>query len=399
MNKFRLDIFNTQPPQHYKGGVERRINETTHRLIDQVDITIYSGTKAGFKVPTVVNGINNVPLQSTDRKYPLDNWTFNRTVAKTFFDADIYEAHNDSGYGLCKALKKQTTKKPFIHTIHGVLAEEVKQAKLIGHMSLHGKVANYFMAYLARIEKKIAKEADLIVTISTYSFDKIQTHYDIAPEKIRIVPNGVDTEKYKPSTENQSILKRQFGLKETFPVVLFVGNLIPRKGLTYLIQAAQQLVKTRPDTQFVIVGDGPLKAQLIDSLIASKLLDNFTFMSKLTDDELSTMYRCSDIFVLPSIQEGQGIVLLEALASGKPAVAFDIGGVNEVIINGKNGLLVSNRNSEDLAEALLQLLDNSELRQKMGHAGRQFVEKNFTWDICTQKMLKIYQETLNITKR
>ena len=395
MSKFRLGVFNTQPPLYYMGGVERRINEVTRRLTDQVGITVYSGTKAGFKTSTVINGVNVVPLYSTDKKYPLDNWTFNRTVAKTVFDADIYEAHNDSGFGLLKAFKKQTAKKPFIHIVHGVLAEELEQAKLSGHTSFHGMVANYFMSYLARLEKKTALAADIIVTISAYSFEKMQVHYGIAPEKIRIVSNGVDTEKYRPP-ENQRELKRHFCLKEASPVVLFVGNLIPRKGLTYLVEAAQQVVKTYPDTQFVVVGDGPLKIQLIDRLIAVKLLDNFTFMSGLTDNELSAMYGCSDVFVLSSIQEGQGIVLLEALASGKPVVAFDIGGVNEVVINGETGLLARNRNSDDLAEALLRLLGNFELQQRLGFAGRRFVEENFTWDICTRKMFKIYREALEI---
>ena len=393
MDKFRLAVFNTQPPHYYTGGVERRLNETTRRLANKVDVTIYSGTKAGFKTSTVINNVNIMPLHSTDKKYPLDNWVFNRTVAKTFFDVDIYDVHNDSGYGLLKCLKKQTVKKPCIHTIHGVLAEEVKQAKLTGYTNFHGRVANYFMSYLANLEKKTAKEADLIVTISAYSFEKIQTHYGIAPEKIRIVSNGVDTEKYRP-LENQAELKRQFSLKETVPVILFVGNLIPRKGLTYLIDAARQIVKTYPDTQFIIVGEGPLKAQLIERLIEVKLLHNFTFISGLTDMELSAMYGCSDVFVLPSIQEGQGIVLFEALASGKPAVAFDIGGVKEVIINGETGLLAKNRNSDDLAEALLRLLSNVKLRQRMGLAGRRFVEGNFSWDICARKTLKIYRELL-----
>jgi glycosyltransferase involved in cell wall biosynthesis len=396
MDKFRLGIFNTQPYQCYTGGVERRINETTCLLSDKVDITVYSGTKAGFKVPVVVNGVNIVPLYSTDKKYPLDNWSFNRTVAKTVFDADIYEAHNDSGYGLVKSLKKQTIKKPFIHTIHGVLAEEFKQAKITGHTAFQSKVANYFMSYLARLEKKTATEADFIVTISTYSFKKIQEHYDIASEKIRIVSNGVDTEKYRPAeTENQTMLKHKFGLKET-PVVLFVGNLIPRKGLTYLIEAAQQVVKTYPDAQFVIVGEGPLKCPIINRLSATKMLNNFVFMNGLVDDELSALYGCSDVFVLPSIQEGQGIVLLEALASGKPVAAFDIGGVNEVVINGETGLLATNRSSDELAEALLRLMSNFALRKKMGFAGRRFVEGNFTWDICARKMLKVYHEAIRL---
>ena len=97
---------------------------------------------------------------------------------------------------------------------------------------------------------------------------------------------------------------------------------------------------------------------------------------------------------MPSIQEGQGIVLLEAQASGKPVVAFDVGGVNEAVRNGETGLLVKRGNSGELADALLRLLSDKPLREKMGANGRRFVTENFTWDICAQKMLKIYREAL-----
>jgi hypothetical protein len=141
MGKFRLAVFNTQAPHLYRGGVERRINETTRQLTAEADITVYSGTKVGFKNPEVINGVNFEPLTSTNKAYPIDNWTFNRTVSQTTFNADVYEAHNDNGYGLLKAFKITTAKKPFIHTIHGVLAAEFDKAKLNGHISFRGRVA------------------------------------------------------------------------------------------------------------------------------------------------------------------------------------------------------------------------------------------------------------------
>jgi glycosyltransferase involved in cell wall biosynthesis len=395
MDKFHLAIFNTQPPHLYKGGVERRINETTRRLTSQADVTVYSGSKAGFKESSVIQGVNVSPLRSTDKIYPLDNWTFNRAVSKTLFNANLYEVHNDNGYGLLKNFKSVSAKKPFIHTIHGPLADEFEQAKLRGNLSFRDRVANRFLHRLAKLEEKTAKEADLIVAVSKYSFNKMQRHYSIDPSKMRMVANGVDIEKYKP-IENPVALKHLFDLTEK-PVVLFVGSLIPRKGLRFLVQAAQQIVKTQPHTQFVIVGEGPLKTQLTDHLAAAKLSANFTFKNALSEKNLSKLYGCSDIFVLPSIQEGQGIVLLEASASEKPVVAFNIGGVNEAVVNNKTGLLVSPENSLELAEAVLKLLGDSMLRQNMGTAGRCFVKENFTWDICTQKMLKVYQEALSFT--
>lgn len=394
MEKFRLAVFNTQPPHLYFGGVERRIMETTKRLQNQAEITVFSGTKAGFKEPTTINGINLVPYYSTDKLFPLDNWFFNRSLTKkaSNINADVYEAHAVSGYGFPKALKKLGIKKPFIHTIHGVLADEYEQAKKNGYQSVRGRIANQFMHRLAKLEEQTAQNATLIVTISKYTLEKIQTHYGIDQSKVRIVPNGVDVEKFKP-TENVEAAKRQFGLGNE-PCVLFVGSLIPRKGLPFLVEAAKKIVKEQAETKFLIVGDGPLRKQLDDSLDSANLSGNFKFFGNLKEDTLSAMYNCADVFVLPSIQEGQGIVLLEAQASGKAVVAFDVGGVNEAVRNGETGLLVKRGSTSELADALLKLLGDGALRERMGVSGRRFVTENFTWDICAQRMLKVYREAL-----
>ncbi|HSV49202.1 MAG TPA: glycosyltransferase, partial [Candidatus Acidoferrales bacterium] len=102
-----------------------------------------------------------------------------------------------------------------------------------------------------------------------------------------------------------------------------------------------------------------------------------------------------DVFVLPSIQEGQGIVLLEAQACGKPVVAFGVGGVNEAVRDKESGFLLELGDTEGLADKLLLLLGDEGLRQKMGAAGRIFVTKNYTWDLCAQRMLSLYREALS----
>jgi glycosyltransferase involved in cell wall biosynthesis len=367
--------------------------ETTKRLQSQADITVYSGSKAGFKKSASINGVSFVPCYSTDRIFPLDNWFFNRSLTKKAgsINADLYEAHAVSGYGFPKALRKQGIDRPFIHTIHGVLADEYEQAKKNGYQTSRSRMANYFMHRLAKLEEQTAQDAKLIVTISNYSLEKIQKHYGVEKSKVRIVPNGVDTEKFKP-TETQAA-RRQFGLGNE-PCVLFVGNLIPRKGLSFLLEAAKKIVKENRDTQFLIVGEGPLKTPLTMSLESADLSGNFKLLGNLKEDALPAIYNCADVFVLPSIQEGQGIVLLEAQASGKPVVAFDVGGIDEAVRNGETGLLVKRGNSEELAEALLSLLADKTWRQKMGANGRGFVSENFTWYISAQKMLKVYQEAL-----
>ena len=394
MGKFHLAVFNTQPPHLYFGGVERRIIETAKRLQTEADITIYSGTKAGFKEPITLDGVNFVPCYSTDKIFPLDNWFFNRSLTKKTqtMNADVYEAHAVSGYSFPKELAKQAIKKPFIHTIHGVLADEYEQAKKNVYPSFRGRIANYFMHRLAKLEEETAHNANLIVTISNYSLEKIQKYYGIKPSKVRVVPNGVDVEKFKP-TENLQAIKKQLGLGNE-PIVLFVGSLIHRKGLPFLVEAAKKIVKAHPDTKFLIVGEGPLKNQLTVSLKKVNLSSSFKFLGNLQDNLLPSVYNCADVFVLPSIQEGQGIVLLEAQASGKPVVAFDVGGVNEAVRNKETGLLVKRGSADELADALVRILSDETLKEKMGANGRRFVMENYTWDICAQRMLTVYLEAL-----
>jgi len=394
MDKFRLAVFNTQPPHLYFGGVERRIIETTKRLQTQADITIYSGTKAGFKEPLNINGVSFIPCHSTDLLFPLDNWFFNRSLSKkaSSIEADVFEAHAVSGYGLLKTLKKLGSKKPFIHVIHGVLADEYEHVRRSGYQSFRERVANYFMHQLAELEGETAQNATLVVTISNYSLEKLRRFYGVSESKVRVVPNGVDPQKFKPLADSASA-KRQFGLGDE-PCVLFVGSLSPRKGLPFLVRAAEKIVKERKETKFVIVGEGSSKSWLLGALEAANLSGNFKFLGNVKEDMLVVAYNCADLLVLPSIQEGQGIVLLEAEASAKPVVAFDIGGVNEAVRSGETGLLVERGNADELADAVIRLLSDTNLRQKMGVNGRKFVLENYTWDICAEKMRRVYRELL-----
>jgi glycogen synthase len=396
MKKLRLAVFNTQPPI-FLGGVERRILETSKRLQTEVDITVYSGTKNGFREPTVINGTSIVPCASTDRIFPLDNWTFNRTLAKMTQEikADVFESHNVSGYGFQEALRKKNVDAPFITTVHGVLGDEYAQAKLRGGLSMRAKAANFFMGQLAKIEEKSAKNATLIVTISKYSQEKIVELYNVPTGKIRIVPNGVDPERFKPTGDDCKELRQRInaGNKQ---IVLFVGRLIPRKGLRYLIEAAKRVVHEHKETLFLIVGNGPLRNRLVADVQAAGVAGNFFFLGDLSEKDLTEAYRCAHVFAFPSIQEGQGIALLEAQASAKPVVAFNVSGISEAVRDGETGFLVEPLNCGELAGAIVKLLSDDSLRGKMGAKGREFVKSELSWDICTQKMLEVYREAMQL---
>jgi len=391
MKKLSVAVFNTQPPHLYFGGVERRIVETAKRLLNKVDTRVYSGRKAGFDKISLVDGTILIPCFSTDVVFPLDNWFFNKTLSRmsSAIKADVYEAHTVSGYGFLKAIRKRRIIEPFIQTIHGVLAEEYIQSSKSIFPTPRTKLSHFFMRYLSKIEKESAKDATLIVTVSKYSSKKIVQLYGVDEKKIRIVPNGVDLRKFKVVEGCEKVKHRiEANNKQC---VLFVGRLVPRKGLHFLIEAARYVVNERKETMFVVVGDGPLKNHLISYSKKQGVSDNFVFLGDIHEVMLPRLYNCADVFALPSIQEGQGIALLEAQATSKPVVAFNVSGINEIVLDKETGLLVK-PDSYELANAILNLLSNKSLREKMGRCGRKFVSKNFSWDICAQRMLQVYCE-------
>ncbi len=344
-----------------------------------------------------IDGVKIFPCQSSDRVYPLDNWTFNRTLSRMAeqIKADVYEAHTASGYGFQRKLKNRKISVPFVQTVHGVLADEAEQQQQQGINSARDKIANYLMKHLAKLEKEAAKNATIVVTISKYSQKRIEELYQIDSDKIRIVPNGVDPERFKQSNKCEQF-KKEIGADKR-QVVLFVGRLIPRKGLNYLIKAASRVVSEFGKTLFVIVGNGPLKGQLISEVEKLGLAQNFAFLGDLPEEKLPTAYSCSDVFAFPSIQEGQGIAALEAQASNVPVVGFRVSGVAEAILEGETGLL-SDPDGDSLAEGILRLLADNALREKMGTKGRLFVQTRYTWDICAQRMKSVYYEALRMSQ-
>jgi glycosyltransferase involved in cell wall biosynthesis len=168
--------------------------------------------------------------------------------------------------------------------------------------------------------------------------------------------------------------------------------------LSYLVEAARLIIKEYRETAFLIAGTGPLRNQLVARIKQLGVLTNFRFLGDVKDSLLPTLYNCADVFAFPSIQEGQGIALLEAQATAKPVVAFDVGGVGEAVLDKETGFLTK-PGTRELTESILKLLSDRALREKMGRSGREFVSKNLSWEICARKLLAVYTEAAGMNLR
>jgi len=211
--------------------------------------------------------------------------------------------------------------------------------------------------------KFILKKSDYIFVVSDSLKDNVlKLGIEGIENKLSLTYNAVDVERFR--LDQTSTFKEEMKIDPQKSVVLFVGNLVWQKGVEYLIRAKEFLSE---DAEIVIVGDGPMFEEL-KAIVEFENIEGITFTGARTDVE--KIMPAADVFVLSSLSEGRPTVLLEAMASGKPVVATNVGGIPE-IVNDKIGILVNPEDSVGLAEALNKILKDKKLQEKMSKAARE----------------------------
>jgi glycosyltransferase involved in cell wall biosynthesis len=244
-------------------------------------------------------------------------------------------------------------------------------------------------------QKVMWRRADILITVSNAIKDELIKYYGIPDQKIRIVHNGVDINLFKKTQEGIK-LKEQLGLSNKL-VVLFVGHFGLRKGLPYLLRAIPKVSKLFPNVFLLAVGGTPkwLRTDvywniLRETIINLRITPFVGLMDKIPNQELSKYYSMADVFVLPTFYDPCPKVILEAMACETPIIASKVSGIPELIKNGHEGYLIPSKNSNLLADKIIDLLSNQDNAKLMGKNARKRVEKDFTWRLCAQKILKLY---------
>jgi glycosyltransferase involved in cell wall biosynthesis len=168
-----------------------------------------------------------------------------------------------------------------------------------------------------------------------------------------------------------------------------VAALVPHKGQRHLIDAAALVVRQVPDARFIIAGEGELRPSL-ERAIKEHHLEKHVLLAGFRPDVLS-LHKAFDIFVMSSVTEGLGTSLLDAMAAAKPVVATTAGGIPEVVVDGETGILVPPRDHGAMAAAIVKLLTDVDLRQRMGHAGQTRARRRFSADRMVQETLRAYK--------
>jgi glycosyltransferase involved in cell wall biosynthesis len=247
------------------------------------------------------------------------------------------------------------------------------------------------LAYLL-IDILTSIHVDRFLVLSEPHREAIIADYNTEPSKVVKIYNGIELDKYDAKLSNGLTVRRELGIAPGSSIVGFIGRLIYQKGLPFFLQAASKVITTFPDVMFLIVGDGPLKAELEKLSNGLNIRQNCIFTGFRQDipDILSAV----DMLVMSSLYEGMPMVILEAMAASKPVIATNVGGIPELVKNGETGVLVPPEDVDVLAESIIDLLKNKDKAQQMGLAGRKRVEEEFDVNIMVRKTEEVYQELI-----
>ncbi len=263
--------------------------------------------------------------------------------------------------------------------------------------TFHGTLfADYFHPIVARVliglERLLARQMSAVIAVSDEVAHEVIRVKVAGPDKVRVIPLGLDLDRFVEAAHRRGILRTELGLSDHAPLVGTVGRLVPIKGVRDFITAVARLVHAVPEAHFVIIGDGSERSRLEDQVTKAGLRSRVSFLGWRRD--LERIYPDLDVVVLASLHEGTPVSLIEAMAAGRPVVATRVGGVPDVVQNDVTGLLIPSRNPEALANAVLRLLTNMNERRRMGMTAQARVYPRFTASRLAVDMEALYRELL-----
>ncbi|MFH0835969.1 MAG: glycosyltransferase family 4 protein [Candidatus Micrarchaeota archaeon] len=369
----------------YLGGTEKHLYEVCPRLAKKHDVTVLTSRSHETPFREEKDGVQirrSLALVLWNLPYPLPpplpitplRWLDIKREAEK---ADVVHIHNRFVYGFADLfLLKKLLGKKLVMTLHNARTQGIDLATDISGQVYDGVIGHRWMKY-----------ADAIAAVSKNTLSiTVPLEYQ---KKARPVYNGVNVKGFNPRLKGDRM--REEMKLEGKRIILTVCRLIEQKGVEFLVDAAPSVLRKEKDAHFVVLGRGPRLESLERKAQQLGVLKNFSFVTeRLLEKDLEELFAAADVFVLPSLWEPFGMVLCEAMACGKPVVGSRVGGIPEIVEEGKQGFLVEPRNPSALAEKIKLVLGDSRMARKMGAAGRKRVENNFTWDHTAAAYERIY---------
>jgi N-acetyl-alpha-D-glucosaminyl L-malate synthase BshA len=281
-------------------------------------------------------------------------------------DLDVFHVHYSIPHSTAAHLAREMTGVPYVVTLHG------------SDVTILGSDSSYLPVNSHTID-----EANAITTVSQFMVDEAYSRLGINKE-IRVIPNFVDTDIFAPNSCKENYL----GNGEDV-VISHISNFRPVKRVHDLVYAMKMVSRKDPGTKLMLIGDGPERIS-VERLVKRLDLEEYVTLTGFRSD-VANLLSCSDVVVLCSETESAPLTLLEGMSSGLPVVATRVGGIPEIIKDGVNGLLVQSKNPEAIAEKILELNSDPEMRRSLGEAARETVLEKYTAEKIVGQYLETYE--------
>lgn len=306
-------------------------------------------------------------------------WQFVKYLRGRHFD--VLHTHTINGNFFGRIAGKLSGVPVLLTTVHSHIIDELKGLR---EPSIGDHIRYRIDLFFSRWNKAL-------IVVSETIKDILVLH-GIPSNKIHTIENGVDIKKFRQISTpvNNLNLKKELGIPEGVKVIGIIGRLVPLKNHEIFLYAAKEVANKRKDVCFLVAGDGPLRDRLRELTEKLGLVDRVILAGWRTDIE--RVMPLIDILVLCSQVEGHNIVILEAMACGKPVIGTDVRGIRSTVKNGENGLLVPAGDSVALEKAMLNLLEKPSEAEAMGRTGRRYIEERYSVDRMMADYLKLYQE-------
>ena len=240
-----------------------------------------------------------------------------------------------------------------------------------------------------QIEWWLTFESVRTICCSQYMMEQISSIFDLPPDKVDVIPNGIDSESFKRDV-SVDLYRKQY-VKPGDKLVFFVGRLVYEKGVQTVIEAMTLILNKIPNVTFVVAGSGPHMNQLKSLVDVFHLEDKVKFTGHIDTDMLSAFYKSADLTVVPSLYEPFGMVVLESMAMGTPTIVADTGGLSEIVVHEETGLKFEPGNPESLADAMLRILTDKELAERLTSDARAYLGDRYNWDKIASATLEVYR--------
>ena len=365
------------------GGAEVVVDNLTRILAQKGHkISIFTISADSKSEIEEYNDGRKVYRYGTNFRVASGNFSFKLLKNSVKYSTDIVHVHISVPTGdIAGFLYAKRKKKPLIVTTH------------LDKGSYKGVIIKSAYYLYSKLITTLLSQADIIISPSKY-YIKESRFLEKYKNKVVVIPNGINVEDFNVQCSKEKC-REKLAFSSSERILLCVGNLEPRKGLDILLKAMPKILRNIQDVKLVVVGNGIMNDKLKNLAERLGIFKHIKFAGFIDEELKPFYYKSADIFVLPSLYEIFGIVNLEAMACSVPIVASKIGGVPDVVKNGENGVLVPPKDEEALAEAIIYLLENEEVRRGMGRNGRKKVE-DYSWERIAEETEKVYEKVLNI---